>query len=149
MNSKKVFGYITFSALVYGLFIGGELLLDHLRKVYSVTYEGIFWMLGVMILAPMIIGLLLGIENFLLAIPEQKGLWKVHWYRLLVVGLPAFIIIVNFVLSFLGFSTPMYQFSNWPILIAPEFIMSISLILGYILGSSFFRDNGLLNRVKE
>jgi len=40
MKKNNVFKYLAFSLLLYGLFFGGELLLEHLRKVYSVTYEG-------------------------------------------------------------------------------------------------------------
>ena len=144
MKNKKAFKYLAYSLLLYGVFFGGELLLYHLRKVYSVTFEGAFLGFGVMTLTPLLMGLLLGIESSLMAASKQKGFWKINWYRLFILGVPALIIIVNFVLGLLGISTPMYKFSQWPILIKPEFIRLSSLILGYVLGSSFFKENHLI-----
>jgi len=139
LKNNRIIKYLAFSLLVYGGLLGGELLLDHLSKMYSVTYEGIFWVFGVMILTPLFIGLLLGLEKSLSS--KQKGLWKINWYRLIILGIPALMIIVNFVLSFLGIANLMYKLSKWTILIKPELIMPISLILGYVFGSSFFREN--------
>lgn len=140
MKNNQALKYLAFAVLFYGLFFGGELLLEHLRKAYSVTYEGIYLIMGVMIFVPLLIGLLLGIEKSLLAVSKQKGFWKVNWHRLLILGVPALLIIANFVLSFLGICNLIYKFCSWPIFIKTEIIMPSSLIMGYVLGSSFVRE---------
>jgi len=82
---------------------------------------------------------LLGIEKFLTATSKQEGSWKINWYRLLILGVPAFIIVGNFVFSFSGISNPIYKVIKWTFLIKSEFIVSSSFILGYVLGSSLYK----------
>jgi hypothetical protein len=132
--------YLATALVLYGLFIGSQFLLEYLSELNKVTYQWGRTIYVLMILTSMLIGVILGIENLGRTPSNEKCSWKLNWQRFLILGLPALIIVLNFTLSLFGIPSLLFKFSMWYIFIKTEFIMMISLILGYILGSSFYRD---------
>ncbi len=140
MKKTPILKYLAFALVLYGLFIGSQFLMEHLSELNKSTYQWGRTIYVVMIFTSMLIGLLLGIENLGRPASNEKGSWKINWQRFLILGLPALIIIINFTLSLYGIPSLLFKFSKWYIFIKSEFIMMSSVILGYILGSSFYRD---------
>ncbi len=140
MKNTSMLKYLAFALVLYGMFIGSQFLLEYLSELNSVTYQWGRTIYVVMILTSMLIGLLLGIETLGRAASDEKGSWKINWQRFLILGIPALIIVINFILSLFGIPSLFFMFTIWYTLIKSEFVMMSSVILGYVLGSSFYRD---------
>ncbi len=140
MKRTPMLKYLAFALVLYGLFIGSQFLIESLLKLYRMTYQGGRTVWCVMMLTSMLIGVLLGMENPWGTVSEKKGYWKINWQRFLIIGIPALVIIINFIIYLFGIPSFLLKFSIGNIITRSEFVMMNSLILGYTLSSSFYRD---------
>ena len=133
-NIKRVITYFLYVLFFYIVFYWGVKYGNHLNDIAKSTFR-IYPLMIYKSLFPILLGLLIGLPNFINKIKE-KGQWKVDWLKLIVVGIPTLYIGLFFILWILGgkINVLLYpRFLNLP-LIQYEIFYSLSgFISGYII----------------
>ena len=85
------------------------------------------------ILVTMLVGISIGISSFIKE-KNEKGKWKINFCRLVIVGIPSFLIAFIPMWAYLGMWPPAF-----PILLIQELSTTFQIILGYICISIFYK----------
>ena len=140
---KKYAEYILVLVVFIVLVISIDWANQYMRVLRAKTYSYVALSASVQIIGPFLLGLLIGSLDFIRQL-QKDGYWKVNIIRLLVLGLPLFIILAMFNLTYLGVMWPqmLYKFFMLYILTSDGMIKYMAIFLGYIVISSFAKVSG-------
>ena len=131
-----IFLYVLFIGLTTGL---GEYYGIHVRKTGSLSfnyYPGLI----ILTLYPIIIGVLLGLPNFITEFRKQ-GTWKCDWVKLIAAGIPTLYISLYPALVYTPTSRYLYLNIIQTVLASSKLIITLSgMAFGYLLLSIPYKD---------
>ena len=135
MKQEKIIRYLVYAFVLFGFLLLSQHVVKEFRRIASITYNT-YPYIYVSIISSILIGVLIGLE-MLLREARKRGTWKIHAEKLLFLGLPSFYFTFNSLIS-LPFFPHQVSLPSLPY-INPETTPIAAIILGYTIGTSFYK----------
>lgn len=134
--------YLSYSVLLLFYIIFGNTVLVYFRNQAQMTFKYLPYMLWSIVIF-IVLGLLLGLESFLLE-KRKEGKWKVNLPKLLFLGIPSLYFSVGILINYCPIDF-IRETLGYPYLLLSKlninFMMVFQIVFGYIISTSFIKVN--------